>query len=228
MEKNCDKSGVKLLLSMKEDGNITGEFDFKDLDIDEACIINDEVNDLLGDQDVYEITENEFNKNCSEMDEMINDIIKTREKLKLGKLKEKIKTKEDLLSFYNINSKNNNAIPPEGASLSTHHLENLKIDHDSLKNKEFDAIKNRILSQNSLLKEKENKTKQYYKPDNNSTIFVTSASGSANSLINQDDELTIEIKNAESKCDDLLDDIDELIQMGEQLEKEIEMQKNKP
>ena len=165
---------------------------------------------------VEEISDEDYNKNVKEMDDLILDIIRTKQKLRLGKLKSKIKTKEDLLNFLNIRDKDDNRLPPEPKGGNSEILlEKLKINKNSKKENEFINIKEKLMMQEELLKAKDNifLTSQ---STLNSTIFNNNLTNSYNSQ-DEMDILYEEIKKAESRCDDLLDDIDEYIKMGENL-----------
>src|SRR5690242_10243650 len=121
---NPQKPGIKLLLSMKS--NIE---DGEELDIDEE--VNNE-------NYVEEITDEEFNKQAREMDDLIFDIIRTKQKLRLGKLKSKIKTREDLLNFMNIRDNDDCRLPPEPCNGNSQILlDKMKINKDSKSNNEF-------------------------------------------------------------------------------------------
>ena len=256
--------GIKLLLSMK--GNIDEEIDPEKLrhileDLEEQEI------EFKNENYVEEITDEEFNKNVREMDNLIMDIIRTKQKLRLGKLKSKIKTKEDLLNFLNIRDKDDNKIPPEPRGSSSGVLiEKLKININSERENEFSNIKEKLMKQEQLRRGKEVggegeeknlnlKSDSYLNLDNinkypilipeagsnNNSLKVAEAAGGAggknnffitNSNLNITEstnlnsyEMTLlyeEIKKAESRCDDLLDDIDECIKMGEDLDDIIE------
>lgn len=210
---NSQTSGIKLLLSLKSNPD-------EEIDPGKLKYILEDLEEMeiesRNENFVEEISDEDYNKNVKEMDDLILDIIRTKQKLRLGKLKSKIKTKEDLLNFLNIRDKDDNRLPPEPKGGNSEILlEKLKINKNSKKENEFINIKEKLMIQEELLKAKDN-------------IFLTSQSTlnstiSNNNLINsynsQDEmnSLYEEIKKAESRCDDLLDDIDEYIKMGENL-----------
>lgn len=189
-------SGIKLLLSMKGGSECDKSYD--------------------SDEDyVEEITDDEYKKNINEMDDLIFDIIRTKQKLRLGKLKNKIKTRQDLLDFMNIKDKNDNLLPPEPCFKNSEVIfDQLNLNKNKKSNNEFDLIKEKLRKQESMLNFKKN--------ENNITesIFLTSNK--------EKDELALlfdQIKQAESRCDDLLENIDECIKLGEDLEEIIDSNK---
>jgi len=210
---NSQTSGIKLLLSLKSnpDEEIDpGKLKYILEDLEEMDI------ESRNENFVEEISDEDYNKNVKEMDDLILDIIRTKQKLRLGKLKSKIKTKEDLLNFLNIRDKDDNRLPPEPKGGNSEILlEKLKINKNSKKENEFINIKEKLMMQEELLKAKDNifLTSQ-------STLNSTISNNNLTNSYNSQDEMNSlyeEIKKAESRCDDLLDDIDEYIKMGENL-----------
>lgn len=210
---NSQTSGIKLLLSLKSNPD-------EEIDPEKLKYILEDLEEMeiesRNENFVEEISDEDYNKNVKEMDDLILDIIRTKQKLRLGKLKSKIKTKEDLLNFLNIRDKDDNRLPPEPKGGNSEILlEKLKINKNSKKENEFINIKEKLMMQEILLKAKDNifLTSQ-------STLNSTISNNNLTNSYNSQDEMDIlyeEIKKAESRCDDLLDDIDEYIKMGENL-----------
>lgn len=206
MENLYEKYGVKFLLNLKnskkfDDDDLFKSLDFNDLDIE-----------YNPSEPIEEISDEDYNKGVREIDEMIRDIIGTRQKIRLGKLKDKIKTREDLLNFFNIRDNDNNKLPPEPSDI-TGYVNKFKVNTDSKQNSDFESIKNKLSQQNIMIKEKE-KT-------NLDAFLITEKNNKT-----EQDKLFEEIKLADLKCEDMLDDIDDLIKMGEDIDKEIESIKN--
>ena len=210
---NSQTSGIKLLLSLKSNPD-------EEIDPGKLKYILEDLEEMeiesRNENFVEEISDEDYNKNVKEMDDLILDIIRTKQKLRLGKLKSKIKTKEDLLNFLNIRDKDDNRLPPEPKGGNSEILlEKLKINKNSKKENEFINIKEKLMMQEELLKAKDNifLTSQ-------STLNSTISNNNLTNSYNSQDEMNSlyeEIKKAESRCDDLLDDIDEYIKMGENL-----------
>jgi hypothetical protein len=234
---NSQTSGIKLLLSLKSNPD-------EEIDPEKLKYILEDLeemeNETKNENFVEEITDEDYNKNVREMDDLILDIIRTKQKLRLGKLKSKIKTKEDLLNFLNIRDKDDNKLPPEPKGGNSEVLlEKLKINKNSKRENEFNNIKEKLMKQEEMLKIKEveeqrvktfkysNSNADFLVTNNKDNFFMTNQSTSNSTLTksnhnnssNLDDmsQLYEEIKKAESRCDDLLDDIDEYIKMGEDL-----------
>lgn len=170
---------------------------------------------------IEEITDEEFNTNVREMDALIMDIMRTKHKLKLNKLKSKIRTKEDLLDFLNIKDNNDNKLPPEPSSNnSSEYLNKLKINPKNKSNTDYDKIKEKLFSQNKIISSEKDKIKKIEKIENNDSTFMTKINSTTN-----DNSIYDEIRKAELRCDDLLDDIDECIKMGEDIDKIIDINK---
>ncbi len=171
-----------------------------------------------------EISNEEYSKNVKEMDDLIIDIYRTKHKLKLGKIKSKIKTKEDLLNFFNIRDGENNLLPPEpGANDSQGLLQKMKINTNSKMNQEYSEIKEKLHKQEQILKhQKENNA--------NSEIFNLASSDGVrvNLQSSKNDEMEAiyeQIKLMDSKCEDLLGDIDSCLKLGEDIDKLLDTKK---
>jgi hypothetical protein len=223
------KPGVKLLLNMKHGGPIR--------DYNDDYTLKDYLNEDNNNNILFE-TRNDFddyncNKalgakvseidNCNrpkkmmgEIDDLIMDVIKTRQNIRLNNLKGKLKTNEDIINYLKIKDKNNNTIPPEPGGNPAEKLEyykNFKIEPKSLKkNIDFDSIKEKLKSQEIIIKDKQSNHADQEK----NSIFITSQGVSEET---ECDSIFDEIKNADMKCADLLDNIDECIKMGEDLDK---------
>jgi hypothetical protein len=209
-------SGIKMLLNMKSSVEINN-------------IINNTIKNPQDDDDqdsnnyenyVEEITDEEYNKNVQEMDDLIRNIMRTKHKLKLRKLKTKIKTQQDLLDFMNIKDKDNHTLPPEACEGNKSYIDKLKINTNSKVNNEFNHIREKLLLQDqNLLKNK----KLFNNVDKDKCLSTTSSTFLTDNRDKDDlNYIFDEIKKAESRCDDLLDDIDECIKLGEDLDKIIE------
>jgi hypothetical protein len=195
-------NGIKLLLSMKTNYPLL---------LDE----NDSVH--ISDENVEEISNEEMTKNLKEMDDLIMDIYRTKSKLKLGKIRSKVKTREDLLNFLNIRDEENNLISPEPASKnSDKFLQKIKINTNSKMNQEFSEIKEKLKNQEQILQNKKEST-------NNDIFNLTSAEKIQQTDSNDEmEEIFKQIKLMDSKCEDLLDDIDSCIKLGEDINNIIE------
>jgi hypothetical protein len=209
---NSQTSGIKLLLSLKSNPD-------EEIDPGKLKYILEDLEEMeiesRNENFVEEITDEDYSKNVREMDDLILDIIRTKQKLRLGKLKSKIKTKEDLLNFLNIRDKDDYRLPPEPKRGDSEVLlEKLKMNKNSIRENEFNNIKEKLIIQEEYLKAKDIFMSE--QSTLNSTICNFNQSNSSN---NQQEMnlLYEEIKKAELRCDDLLDDIDEYIKMGEDL-----------
>jgi hypothetical protein len=195
-------SGIKLLLSMKGSSECDKSFE------------SEEEKDY-----VEEITDEEYKKNINEMDDLIFDIIRTKQKLRLGKLKCKIKTRQDLLDFMNIKDKNENLIPPEPCLKNSAVIfDHLNLNKTSQTNNDFNLIKEKLKKQENILNLKKSEN------ENKDNLFLTTQFTSNK----ENDEMSLlyeQIKQAESRCDDLLENIDECIKLGEDLEEIIDSNK---
>lgn len=201
--------GIKKLLSMK---NHFVESDC----LEDTC-----------DDYVEEITDEEYYKNVNEIDNLIRDIIRTKQKLRLGKLKSKIKTKQDFYNFMRIRDSDNNSIPPEPTcpGQSQYYLNNFKIDQNSKVNNDYNLIREKLKVQEENFKKTNKNAKD--------KTFITGelfSHNDENQNTNNDDDLNSifeEIKKAESRFDDLLGDIDDCIKLGEDIDKIIDLANDK-
>jgi hypothetical protein len=242
------RSGIKLLLSMKGHSN-TYINEYNDNNPFSSNASDDEEYNNMN--CVAEITDEEYNNAVKDMDNLIMNLIKTKQKLRLKKLKDKLKTKEDFLQFMGVKDGNENFIPPEPLSVkssdcrSSEYTNKFKINTNSKQNNEFSQIKEKLMKQEKSLKDKEetfiihnniNNESLVTIPDDtlNSQLFQTNYTSDEeksyihthnmhnnyNNIINNDDdmnEIYAEIKRAELKCEDMLNDIDEYIKMGEDI-----------
>ena len=197
------KVGIKLLLSMKGISENSENFDGQGDEQDESNF-----------ERVEEMTEEEYSKTVKEMDHLLLNIIKTKQKLRLRKLQEKIKTKEDYLNYFGIKDNDDLNIPPEPPKSNGIYASKFKINNQSKSNFDFNSIKEKLKSQQKKLNEKEKDSLKNQKEEFFTTVDAWKINISSNEL-----DLYEEIKNAENKCDDLLDDIDEYIRMGEEFSK---------
>jgi hypothetical protein len=200
-------SGIKLLLSMKTNN--------PDISEENDNVYYSDFND--------EISNEEMNKNLKEMDDLILDIYRTKSKLKLGKIRSKVKTREDLLNFLNIRDEDNNLISPEPASKNSEgFFQKIKINRNSKINQEFSEIKEKLKNQEQLLQNKK---------ENNhiSQTFILTCPEKIqhNNSKDEMDEIYKQIKLMDSKCEDLLDDIDSCLKLGEDINNLLE-ESNKP
>jgi hypothetical protein len=219
------RAGIKLLLSMKGENCENSSLEnFKQLK-DNFEIENKEEENLNYDdveQDcshdlIEEITEEEYSKTSKELDYLLLNIIKTKQKLRLRKLKEKIKTREDCLKYFGIKDNEDNNIPPEPPKIHNGYVNKFKINTNSKTNLDFHSIKEKLKNQKVMLSEKE---KEIF-GNSNDNLFITNNKYKNQILSTKKDEedLFKEIKMIESKCDYLLDDIDEYIKLGEEFSK---------
>jgi len=146
-------SGIKFLLNIR---NLKTE----DLENDEFVKENKR---LIQEENPDEIMGDEsYKKNIDEMDNFIKDILKTKQELKMEKLKETVKTREDILNFYEIKQIKNHNFSPEPIDKDINYLKNLSnINNNELqkKNIDFQNMKNIINEQNNLLKDLEDHEK---------------------------------------------------------------------
>jgi len=194
------KVGIKLLLSMK---GISENFDDEEDKPEESNF-----------ERMEEMTEEEYSKTVKEMDHLLLNIIKTKQKLRLRKLQEKIKTKEDYLNYFGIKDHDDLNVPPEPPKINGIYASKFKINNQSKSNIDFNSIKEKLKIQEKKLNEKEKISLKNQKEE-----FFTTVEGWEKNISSNELDLYEDIKNAENKCDDLLDDIDEYIRMGEELSK---------
>lgn len=190
--------GIKMLLTMKSEIDNTNNND----NINNNANNYDECSDdYLG---IDELTDAEYKKNLREIDDLLLNIIRTKQKLKLGKVKSKIKTHKDLLNFMKIRDLDNNLIEIEENNNNS--LDKLKINPNSKINNDYKLIRKKLLKQQ----------------ENNALKNVLLINKNSDSDKNNLNSIFDEIKNAELKCDNLLADIDECLKLGEDLDKIID------
>lgn len=203
LDGNCilkNSNGIKLLLSMKTMS---------------SQLIEDKDYDSYSKEFTEEISNEELNKNLKEMDELIMDIYRTKSKLKLGKIKSKIKTREDLLNFLDIKDDQENKFPPEPIGKDSGQISKYKINKNSKKNIEYLGIKEKLQLQEEKLKSK--KESQY-----KDLFSLTSLTNVESNLNDETDEIFKQIEYMDSKCEDLLDEIDSCLKLGEDIDKLID------
>jgi len=218
------RAGIKLLLSMKGENCENSSLEnFEQLKVNSEIEKEEEENSNYDDYDVEQdsdhcliedITEEEYSKTSKELDHLLLNIIKTKQKIRLRKLKEKIKTREDCLKYFGIKDNEDNNIPPEPPKIDNGYVNKFKINTNSKINLDFYSIKEKLNIQKIMLTEKE---KEIF-GNSNDNLFITNNNHKNPIFSTKKDEENLfqEIKMIESKCDDLLDDIDEYIKLGEE------------
>lgn len=142
-------AGIKFLLNIRN-------FKTEELENDEFVIENKKLITEENYRNQYENIDEEYcKKHLNEMDDLIKDIKNTKDNLKMSKLKETIKTREDILNFYNIKDSNNFKYAPEPIIRDSNYLKNFNLEdtESHQKNKEFKDIQNIINSQNNNMKD---------------------------------------------------------------------------
>jgi hypothetical protein len=142
-------AGIKFLLNIRN-------FKAEELENDEFVKDHRKILTEENFRSNYEnMDDNYYNKHLSEMDDMIKDIRNTRAGIKMAKLKETVKTREDILNFYQIKDHNNFSYAPEPITRDANYLKNLNLnDTDShQKNKKFKEIQDIINKQNNDMKD---------------------------------------------------------------------------
>lgn len=192
---NAQSSGIKLLLDMK--GSQSLLLDKSDLETSEFSEGDDN-----SDEYFVEMSETEIEKNLSDMDQLAQEIIRTRQKLRLGRLKQRVRTREDYLNFFKVREDAGSAFPPEPVEKDLNYIKKFKIDSEKGRQGYAD-IKKRLEEQETSMQER--KTESTHKREE--------ATDSA--------ELFEKIRQMNLKCDDWLQDIDECIKMGEDINRDI-------
>ena len=243
MDKSTEKlrtnSGIKFLLNIR---NLKSE----DLENDEFV----KENKILISENfkfTKDITDDDYKKTISEMDDMIKDILNTKKNLKMLKIQENIKTKEDYLNFFDIRDINGLKYTPEPVIKTEEYYNNLsdiKNSKNKKKNEDYRNIKDIIEQQNDLLK-------NFEKPENSIIIkenfFPTAvlnvqknnifndkgmgmdSAGGITLLKNKHMQDNYNLTNDEqdfmnkyvynsNESDDLLDEIDDCIKIGEEID----------
>lgn len=145
-------SGIKFLLNIR---NLKTE----DIDNDDFVKESKRLIQMESYDDEYnKMTDEYYKKNIDEMDVLIKDILNTKQDLKMNKLKESIKTKEDFLNFYQIKDESGRYYAPEPVVKDSKYLKklgNIKNPDTIKRNRDFKNIKSIINQQNDLIKDLE-------------------------------------------------------------------------
>lgn len=146
--RKSNNSGIKFLLNIRN-------FKTEELENDEFVKENKKLLQEEDYRDQYEkIDDDYYNKHLNDMDEFIKDIKSTKDNLKMSKLKETVKTREDIMNFYNIKDSNNFKYAPEPIIRDANYIKNLNLKDTEAhqKNKEFKDIQSIINNQNHNMK----------------------------------------------------------------------------
>jgi hypothetical protein len=142
-------AGIKFLLNIRN-------FKAEELENDEFVKENKKILTEENFRSNYEnMDETYYNKHLNEMDDMIKDIKNTKAYIKMAKMKETIKTREDIMNFYQIKDHNQFSYAPEPIIRDATYLKNLNLNNSEShqKNKEFKEIQNIIDNQNNNMKD---------------------------------------------------------------------------
>lgn len=218
---NLYQSKIKMLLNLrnnnKENNYCLSDYLEDDLNYDTYIkLYSDDIEKDSSYNQCPKVLEDEIDstKMMKELDDFILDVINTRQKLKLGRIKDKIKTREDILRFLNIKDKENSSFPPEPAVLHGHYKKFIIENNQTEANFCYDKIKNKLDSQNKQLQQLKNETED----KNNITTYQENYYEKPLQFNKEDDEkIFAEIKSAQIRCEDLLEDIDKYIEMGENI-----------
>ena len=165
-----------------------------------------------------------------EVDAILKDIIETRRKVQLDKETAKIKNQNDYLKFMNVDIKESDTdINKESKSINNDmcSLDNIEqnykkylIDKDNCKSKVYDEIKMKLNAQKNKVEEtkdmlniNEHKYKyESYNEDNDyNNIDEQYDNTNTNGMDDELEKLFAESSNANTRMDNLLDEIDECI-----------------
>ncbi len=141
-------SGIKFLLNIR---NLKTE----NLENDEFVIENKK--QILQEEDISnQISDEDYQKNLDEMDTLIKDIMNTKKELKMQKIKETVKTREDMLNFFEIKDCKNFNYAPEPIQSDINYLKQIANTNSrefQNKNMDFKNIKNILDQQKYLMKD---------------------------------------------------------------------------
>lgn len=218
MENNFDNltPGVKFLLCLKNQDRATTiipeiyipeKLKAPIIDQQELDELRESLNTDLNLEENYEITDEDYDKNLREMDELIKDIFKTKQRLNIQKMAEIIKTDQDFLNYI----QKGDSISVKYSDPAPTVTETYKGLSGSLVNKESALEYENIESLLNKQKIKINNVTSNISSEGEERLVYSDTYSKAF-------DLTDEINQFDSHLESMLNDIDNVIKLGEDID----------